>query len=151
MKTGKKAFSLIEAVTVIIVLSVLAAIVIPTLTGVKERSQEESIKPALTLVALEVRKISPSVIPDYPETGVELEGLTVTQDESQTHTDISVAKVDTNQMLLSAYTNGKCVILLHSINGNEKWAESEGNCRASNYIMNVGSITGSAQSPTVLL
>lgn len=145
-----KGFSTIEAITVLVILSVLAAIVVPTLSGVKESADRKSLEPTLALVAFEVRKNSPSVVPEYPATGVTVEGLAITSSASTGSDTVSVARVDDSTLLLTAESNGVCLILRHQYNGNEYWGESNLSCVAQDYVSSANQITGSLRTPTVI-
>jgi len=82
-KTSKKAFSLIELMIVIVILGLLAAMVMPSLTGKGEEAKRDLVCVQMKSIyngALDMFKINNSV---YPTTNEGLEALTVNPDEEK--------------------------------------------------------------------
>ena len=82
-KTSKKAFSLIELMIVIVILGLLAAMVMPSLTGKGEEAKRDLVCVQMKSIyngALDMFKINNSV---YPTTSEGLEALTVNPDEEK--------------------------------------------------------------------
>ncbi len=151
---------MLEMITVLVVVGILAMIVRLSYTSVVSSSNELATRPTLGSVQVEGRRLvaqeaATTNIPAFPSdlaVQISITGLDVTTEESTSPDTVSVHLVDEVTAIYAASGGETCVVLVDRLVGSAGWGSDSDSvaCTASLYAGIVEQVTGTYDNPAEL-
>jgi Tfp pilus assembly protein PilE len=151
---------MLEIITVLIIIGLLAMIVRLSYSSVVSSSNELATRPVLGSVQVEGRRLvaqeaSITNIPAFPSnmaSQLTVSGLEITTEESTSPNRVSIHLVDNVTAVYASSGGGVCVILVDRLVGSAGWGSDDDStsCTASLYVNLIENVTGSYGEPTDL-
>lgn len=150
---SRRAYTILEVVMVLIVVSTLAAVSLTALNGAKGKAEAVAARPTLAAVQAELRRVldNEGNVPGDVAAEMQIPGITVTASPSTSNTTVSVSAAGTRVAVYSLAVDETCVVLVDRLDDGEGWATAPlvtHTCTAADFLDAVELITGTATEPT---
>jgi len=157
---GRRGFSLIEVVTVIVIVGIVSLLGRQTYLAVKKSADELSTRTAISAIYVDSRRIvaetaATTNIPEFPVDLVSeiiVSGIVVSSGNSNNPEDVSVSRVDSVTAIYASFGGGNCTVFVDRLVGKSGWGSDKDalTCNALSYIERLNEISGSFESPNEL-
>ncbi len=149
----RRAYTILEVVMVLVVMSAIAAVTIPALLDSGERADALAVRPTLATAQVEMRRIldGSGNIPADVAAAMQLPGLSVTNTVSTSGSTISVSAAGPRTAVYAVVNGESCTVLVDRLDAGEGWATAPlatHACTAADFVDAVDLITGTPADPT---
>jgi type II secretory pathway pseudopilin PulG len=150
---SRRAYTILEVVMVLVVISTLAAVSLTALGGAKGKAESVAARPTLATVQAELRRVldNEGNVPADVAAALQIPGLTVTASPSTSTSTVSVSAAGSRAAVYAVVVDEACVVLVDRLDDGESWATAPlatHTCAAVDFLDAVELITGTATDPT---